>query len=99
MRRIWRFFLECYIRYTYITYRSKRVRSQRFIPPCWTWAELSSAFFLPWWFPQSSDAARLALHGLARLCPRRTEAFALVAITKLRVVHFPYFPRSVSTLT
>ena len=47
MRRSLDFYLECVIAYTYITNRSKRVRSQRFIPPCWTWAELSSAFFLP----------------------------------------------------
>jgi len=58
MRRKRQFILECDIRYTYIINRSKRVRSQRFIPPCWTWAELSSAFFLPIDYPIRSDAAR-----------------------------------------
>jgi len=80
MRRMWRFILESFIRYTYITYRSKRVRPRRFIPPCWTWAELSSAFFFARsLFTKSPDAARLALHGLARAHPRRAAPVALVA--------------------
>ncbi len=91
MRRMWRFFLECCMWCTYITYRSKRVRSQRFIPPCWTWAELSSAFFLPWWFSKSSDAARLALYGLARRHPRRAGAFAPVANHEIAFGAFSLF--------
>jgi len=77
---------------TYITNRSKRVRPQRFIPPCWTWAELSSAFFLRGrFFAKSPDAARLALHGLARPLPRRAEAFAFVANHESARIAFSLF--------
>jgi len=97
---MWRFILESFIWRTYITYRSKRVRPRRFIPPCWTWAELSSAFFLRdrflpkvlmrrvWHCMVWRGRTRAALH---RLC--------LWPVTKLRAVHFPYFPRWISALT